>query len=439
MTPMDLIGKKITVMGLGLLGRGVGDVAYLASKGAELIVTDMKTKEQLATSLEQLKAFPHIKYILGKHEFSDFENRDLILKAAGVPLDSSYIAHARDKGIPIRMSTALFAKNTPATIIGITGTRGKSTTTCLIHHILEQAFAGSDKKVFLGGNVRGVSTLPFLDEAKGGDIAVLELDSWQLQGFDEEKLSPHISVFTTFQPDHLNYYKNDLDLYLQDKSYIYKYQKPDDILVVGEDIEDRVKDASGKVIVAKRENVPSDWNIQIPGEHNRLNIACAIAATRAMSIDEEVIKKAVESFTGVEGRLQKIKEVNGVEIWNDNNATTPDATIAAIKALAPKPLVLIMGGAEKNINMSSLVNLVKGATKKIILLPGTGTDNLLKNCELVGRDIEKVQSMKEAVEIAVVSATEGDVILFSPAYASFGLFKNEYDRNDQFVALVKAL
>jgi UDP-N-acetylmuramoylalanine--D-glutamate ligase len=449
---MDFKGKKITVMGLGLLGRGVGDIAYLAERGGNLIVTDLKSQDDLASSIEQLKKFPDIKYTLGKHELSDFEDRDFILKAAGVPFDSEYITHAREKGIPIKMSTALFAKNTPATIVGITGTRGKSTTTFLIHHVLTEALKGSDRKVFLGGNVRGVSTLPFIDEAGAGDIAVLELDSWQLQGFGEEKLSPHISVFTTFMDDHLNYYRSDSiiasrDLYFNDKANIYRNQKEDDVLVVGEDISEKVSDAISKVVVAKRENVPSDWKIHIPGEHNKLNIACAIEALRAMGIEEEEIKNGIESFSGVEGRLQKIKEIHpsntlgagSIEIWNDNNSTTPDATIAALKALAPKPVVLIMGGADKNIDMSGLVSLIKGSTKKLILLPGTGTDRLLRDYQVTGRDIEKVLDLDQAVEIAVASATEGDAILFSPAFASFGLFKNEYDRNDQFVALINSL
>jgi UDP-N-acetylmuramoylalanine--D-glutamate ligase len=440
---IDFRGKKITVMGLGLLGRGIGDVVYLAKKGADIIVTDSKSEQELSASLAQLAVYENITYTLGKHEFADFENRDFILKAASVPLDSPYIAHAREKGIAIKMSTSLFAKNTKATIVGITGTRGKTTTTSIIHHVLENVYKGKNKKIFLGGNIRGVSTLPFIDEAKPHDIAVLELDSWQLQGFGEEEFSPQIAVFTTFMPDHLNYYKNDLELYFNDKAHIYRNQKAEDILIVGEDVAEIVSSkqlvVNSQIKVAKKDNVPSDWNIKIPGEHNRLNIACAIEALRALNISEEDIKKGIESFEGVEGRLQKIKEINGVDIWNDNNSTTPDATVVAIKALAPKPIVLIMGGADKGIDMRGLVEIVRGATKKIILLPGTGTDKLLKDYDFVGRDIERVTSLKEAVEIALVSATEGDAILFSPAYASFGLFKNEYDRNDQFVELVNAL
>src|SRR3989344_8267606 len=201
-------GKKITVMGLGLLGRGVGDVAFLAECGAELIVTDLKTKEQLKESLEKLAKFKGIKYVLGEHRLEDFRNRDFILKAAGVPLDSVYIEEAKKNNIPVEMSAALFAKFSGLPIIGVTGTRGKSTVTHLIAHILESA----GKRVILGGNVRGVSNLQLLKEinppAGRADVAVLELDSWQLQGFGEAKISPHISAFTNFMQDHLNYYKN---------------------------------------------------------------------------------------------------------------------------------------------------------------------------------------------------------------------------------------
>jgi UDP-N-acetylmuramoylalanine--D-glutamate ligase len=225
-------GKKITVMGLGLLGRGVGDVRFLAEAGADLIVTDLKTKEQLAPSLEALKEFPNITFVLGEHRLEDFRERDLILKAPKTPLDSVYIAEAEQHGVPVTMSTALFARlarEQGAALIGITGTRGKTTTTEMIAHILR----ASGAKVLLGGNIRGVSTLSLLPEVVPGTVAVLELDSWQLQGFRAEELSPHVAVFTTFFPDHQDYYP-DMDTYLADKAEIFLHQGPDDTLVLGE-------------------------------------------------------------------------------------------------------------------------------------------------------------------------------------------------------------
>ncbi|HRH24412.1 MAG TPA: Mur ligase family protein, partial [Candidatus Paceibacterota bacterium] len=198
--------KRITVMGLGLLGRGVGDVRYLARSGADIIVTDLKSKEELAPSLAVLAEFPNIRYTLGEHTFEDFQDRDLILKAPKTPLDSPYIEEAEKNGIPVTMSTALFARlarEAGVALIGITGTRGKTTTTEMIAHILREQ--GND--VLLGGNVRGVSTLALLPDAAPGSVAVFELDSWQLQGFRAEELSPHIAVFTNLFPDHQDYYE----------------------------------------------------------------------------------------------------------------------------------------------------------------------------------------------------------------------------------------
>ena len=192
-------GKKITVMGLGLLGRGLGVVKFLAECGADLLVTDLKTKEQLAPSLAELSNYKNITFILGEHRLEDFRDGDLIIKAAGVPLNSIYIEEAKKNNIPVEMDVSLFAKCAPEVkIVGVTGTRGKSMTTTLIYEILKTNEKFLKKNVYVGGNLRGVATLPLLKKVKGGDILVCELDSWQLQGFGDTQMSPQISVFTTF-------------------------------------------------------------------------------------------------------------------------------------------------------------------------------------------------------------------------------------------------
>lgn len=230
-------GKKITIIGLGILGRGVGDAEFLAKNGADLIVTDLKNKKELKVSLNRLKKFKNIKYILKKHRIQDFRNKDMILKSAGVPLDSIYIKEAKKNKILIEMSASLFAKLSDATIIGVTGTRGKSTVTHIIYEILKSRVAldktrkglpFTRRRVFLGGNVKGISTLALLGKVNppaGGDIVIMELDSWQLQEFGESKISPHISVFTNLLADHMNYYKGNMAKYFKDKTNIYKYQK----------------------------------------------------------------------------------------------------------------------------------------------------------------------------------------------------------------------
>ncbi len=443
MRPMDASshfrGKKITVTGLGLLGRGVGDIRYLAAQGAELIVTDPKSSEVLAPSVEALKEFPEIIFVLGEHRLEDFRDRDLILKAAGVPIDSPYIAEARKEGTPIRMSADLFAEYSGIPIVGITGTRGKSTVT----HILADIAKTAGLKILLGGNVRGVSTLALLNEVHGDEIAILELDSWQLQGFGEAHLSPSVAVFTTFYSDHLNYYKDDLAAYLVDKANIFFYQIEGDTLVVGKQCAPIVIEKFGEaiesdIVIADESNLPDDWTLNVPGVHNRYNAALALAAARALDIPDGVTKIALEQFKGVEGRLEFVREVNGVKIYNDTNSTTPEATLAALSALDPdgkKNIVLIMGGADKNLDMNKLLHQIPEHTKRVIMLMGTGTDRVLEF--LSGASV--FDNLPSAVDEATGAAEAGDIILFSPAFTSFGMFKNEYDRGDQFNALARAL
>lgn len=428
-------------MGLGLLGRGVGDVAFLAECGAELIVTDLKNREQLASSLKKLEHYSNITYVLEEHRLEDFRNRDMVIKPAGVPLDSVFIAEARKNNIPIEMSTALFSRLTQATLVGITGTRGKSTVTHLIYEILHAAYQEKMQKIYLGGNVRGVSTLAMLTKAKQGDIVVLELDSWQLQGFGEAKISPHVAVFTTFMEDHVNYYKNDIQQYFADKANIYLYQKKSDIVIMGSQLGLLIKETLGTKIVADSGILPKEWNVGIPGEHNRYNIGIAVAATRALGVADTVIQKAVEAYKGVPGRLEFIKKIKeNISVYNDTTSTTPDALIVALESLGSnKNIVLIMGGADKMISMEKILDPLGKYTKKIICLPGTGTNMLLKNNTFAALQPTVVKDMFEAVAHAVNISENGNIILLSPGFASFGIFTNEFDRGEQFIKIISTI
>ena len=435
--------KRITVLGLGLLGRGVGDVEFLATCGAEVLVTDKKSDGELAESVAKLKKYPNVTFRLGGHQKEDFEKCDLVIKSAGVRLDSPEIAAARAAGVAVAMSTALFAKyasEAGAKIVGVTGTRGKTTVAHMIHHSLIRA----NKRTVLGGNVRGVSTLAMLPNVKKGDIAVLELDSWQLQGFGELKISPNISVFTNLMPDHQNYYK-DMEEYFSDKANIFRYQHQGDALMVGLSVSERIEAAQPPIAPHVPDSIPSDWKIKILGEHNRENASLANAALQALGLSDEEIKAGLESFEGVEGRLQLVREVNRVKIYNDNNATTPEATIAALEALqGPRGTnqearnVLIMGGSNKGLNMSGLVDTINRSCKCIIFLAGTGTEAFLlaHASALLPQKNGPFDSLDQAIQKSLDVATTGDTILFSPAFASFGMFKNEYERNDQFLAIV---
>jgi UDP-N-acetylmuramoylalanine--D-glutamate ligase len=433
--------KKITLMGLGLLGRGVGDAKFLAKYCRKLIVTDLKSEKELGTSLKELSGFKNIKFVLGHHNLSDFRNADMIIKGANVPLDSPFIQEAIKNKVLVHMSTALFAnffiKEFDGKIIGVTGTRGKSTVTHLIYHILKESGAN----VKIGGNIQGVSTLAMLEKIKPKSTVVLELDSWQLQGFGYKKISPQISVFTTIFPDHMNYYKNNMKKYIGDKANIFLWQSKKDSLIVGEQAFEIIKTnyknkIKSKILKAETKNIPSNWILSIPGEHNKMNIICAIEATLAASISIENIKKGVESFKGVSGRLEFIGAKNGVRIYNDTTSTTPEAAIAGLRAINPgknRKVILICGGSDKGLDMSDFVNEAKIRAKKIIMLSGNGTDRIKNKFPKASI----YDSLNKAIGDALNSATNQDIILFSPAFASFGMFRNEYDRGDKFNEIAK--
>lgn len=437
-------GKRVTLMGLGVLGRGIGDARFLAKLGAELIVTDLKTKEELADSLSELKEFSNITYHLGGHKPEDFKDRDMVIKAAGVPLDSAFIADAKKNGVPVYMSTALFAKfaaEAGATMVGVTGTRGKSTVSHLIYHALKTA----GKPVHLGGNVRGLSTLEMLPEIKAGDLVVLELDSWQLQGFGDLKISPHIAVFTNLLDDHLNYYKGDIEAYFWDKANIFTHQKNGDPsrqgraeadkLIAGAQVLGRIQSANPPSAPLVPPPLPEGVRLQLVGEHNRQNAALAALALRMLGLSDAEIKKGLETFQPVEGRLQKVANIGDVVFYNDNNSTTPDATIAALDSFEGSKLALIVGGADKQLDLAMLAEKINALETEVLLLPGSGTERLMPMLT----KFTEVSSMQDAVAKAYATTRGDGVVLFSPGFASFGMFKNEYDRNDQFLAAVKAL
>ncbi|MFT5849306.1 MAG: UDP-N-acetylmuramoylalanine--D-glutamate ligase [Patiriisocius sp.] len=430
--------KKVTVMGLGLLGRGVGDAAYIAKAGAsEVIVTDLKSETELASSIEQLKEYKNITFVLGEHRREDFQNRDMILVAAGVPMNSEYLAYANEAQIPLKQSAALFAELAQVPIVGVTGTRGKSTVTQMIHHTLSLA---TGEPILLGGNIRGVSNLQLLNEVTEDSLCVMELDSWQLQGFGWAGISPQIAVFTNLMEDHMNYYGGDMNAYFMDKANIFKNQEGTGVLVTTPEVFElsKGKDITlqQEVILADSSVIPEDCLLAMPGEHNRLNAALAYEALKAISLSDDMIFEGFASFGGVEGRLQYLKEVDGVKIYNDNNATTPNATIAGINAVQKgKNVILIAGGAYKEVDPKPLVDPIATFVKEVILTPGTGTDMLLEKVP----DALVVENLEQAIEEARLVAESGDVILFSPAFASFGQYANEYERNDEFVDLIEKI
>ncbi len=435
-------GRRVLVMGLGLLGRQINVVKFLVRQGAEVTVTDLKNKNELRPALEELEGLEGVNYVLGKHRLKDFRSADMVIRGANIPLGSPYLAEARSKGVPVKMDSSLFLELAPEGVIsvGVTGTRGKSTVTHMIAGGLEEA----GRKVFLGGNIRGVATLPLLERVSSGDYVVLELDSWQLQGFGESRISPRVAVFTTFMRDHMNYYGNDTEQYLEDKANIFQFQTPEDHLILGRQCAERVREKypfiASQIIVIGRGELPSSWRLKIPGNHNKYNAALAMAALDICGVKRKMIKKSLENFAGVPGRLEYLGKVQQVRFYNDNNATTPDAVLAALSALEKYKgkIILIGGGADKELDFTEYGREVPQYLKKLILLEGEASVKMEKVLPQEMR-LETVDSVKEAMERAWQSAEPGDVVLFSPGASSFNMFRNEYERNDRFLELFHQL
>lgn len=225
----ELKGKKITVMGLGLHGGGVGTVRFLHSAEAKITVTDLKSKEELAPSLEKLKDLKNVKYVLGQHRPEDFTNADMVVKTPPAPWSNKYIKMALEKNVPVEIDSSLFFKFCKNPIIGVTGTKGKTTTATLVYEILKTAGKNPIK-----AGIGQMSVLDKLKELKSESIIVFELSSWRLSALGKYNLSPKVAVLTNIYPDHLNYYKT-IDTYLNDKKYIYLNQKPSDFCVINWD------------------------------------------------------------------------------------------------------------------------------------------------------------------------------------------------------------
>lgn len=444
-------GKKVTVLRIGLLGRGVGDAALMAEYGAEVTVVDAAPQEVMQPSVDALAQYENITFKFGPYDFADFKDADFVWVGAGTPLDEPVLMQCREAGIPLKQSAALFAELSRIPIIGVTGTRGKSTVTMMIHHVLQFV---TGEPVLLGGNIRGVSNLQLLKDVKEDSLCVMELDSWQLQGWGWSHMSPQIAVFTNFMEDHLNYYEaggkskeEAMDAYFTDKANIFRHQEESSVLITTPAVFERAKQLSGitlgqEVVLADASVIPEDAMLAMVGEHNRLNAALAYEALKALSLTDEEIFAGLATFPGVEGRLQLVQTVDNVRVYNDNNATTPQATTAALEALdlGNKNIVLICGGADKNIPVDGLAAAITQHCKTVITTPGSGTDKLLSVLGLAGEtEAIAVPTLEEALEEARLAAEAGDIILFSPGFASFNQYKNEYERNDTFLKLVEKI
>lgn len=427
-------GKRVLIFGLGLNQGGVGAAKFFAKLGAKVRVTDLKTADVLQHSLQQLKDFPGIKYILGGHREEDFDWAELVIRNPAIKPSNKFLEYAKlkDKEIETDIGIMLrFIK--PSQIIGITGTKGKSTTFSLIYEILKAA----GKKVVFGGNI-GKSPLDILDYIYEKTLLVLELSSFQLEAFEKHKVSPKWAVITNIFPDHLNYY-NTMEEYINAKRAIAKYQTKNDFLFIQKD--DPVTNTisfldglPGQKYLFSNADLPENFSPILIGNHNKLNIAAALAVARQLGVNSELALDIAVNFKGVEFRIQLIKTWQGIKIYNDTAATNPEAAIAALNSLPGS--ILIAGGMDKNLQFEEFAKAIDKNAKKVFFIEGDATEKiieLMKNKSLIKGKYNNFETILKEIK---KEATPVDIILFSPGATSFNLFQNEFDRGRKFNAAV---
>lgn len=422
---------KVLILGLGQYpnGSGIAAALFFAKQGHEVCVTDLKTAEQLKDNVKTLKKFKNVRFALGEHDVKDVRWADLIVRNPRIRKDLREMKEAIKLGKPMESDLSLFFKACPCPIIGITGSRGKSTTTTLIHEILSASKKW--RKVWLGGNIL-ISPLTFLHEVTVKDIVVLEMSSFQLEATGEAGLSPQVAVMTNLFRDHLNAYPS-MDEYAEAKAQIFRHQEPQDVvfLPATDDFNQYAKEAPGTVVRVKR----GSFKLSIPGEHNQMNASFVAAVTSKLGVKQGVIKKVLKSFKGLPFRQELVAVKKGVRFINDSTSTMPDATIAALKAQSKTHL--LFGGNDKVLEFDEVAKLIKKLKVNVYLMPGDAEKKILKAFKKAGVAFAKYESWREAVDAAVKATKKGDTILFSPGCTSFGEFKNEFDRGEKFNALIK--
>ncbi len=481
---MELEGKRVAILGLGIEGAALleflknraGSVAIHDKDSAEKILD--KVEGELKEQIQNILVDESITKVFGKEYLDNLEKYDIIFRSPAVYFNDPALIKAKAHGVAISSQMKLFFALCPCPIIGVTGTKGKGTTSSLIFSILENnaKFLISNSKsnpksqipnpkIYLAGNI-GKPAISLISELKKNDTVILELSNFQLADLDR---SPHVAVVTNLGVDHLDYHK-DVAEYRAAKKNIVLWQGRDDFAVLNHKstfspatvkslrsqieyfssdnsyVDCAVLDEYGisKVILD-----PQDRNLEICkisdlniiGRHNLENVAAAALVADILHVPVEVIREAVKRFTGLPHRLELVVEINKVKYINDSFATNPDPTMAAINSFDQDKIV-ILGGSSKGADFSGLAEMIVSANVKSVILIGVEAPKIKAALKLVdyhGRIVNGGNSIESIVNKAMVEAKKGDVVIFSPACASFDMFKNYKERGEKFKEAVLKL
>jgi UDP-N-acetylmuramoylalanine--D-glutamate ligase len=451
--------RKVLIMGLGRFGGGADSAAFAASRGAKVVVTDLAGAEQLTGSMIQLKKYPDIEYHLAGHNEKDFQQADVVIVNPAVSDENKYVQIARKNNAIVTSQISIFFDLCPAKIIGVTGSNGKSTTAALTAHLLKAHTEAERCKygsVWLSGNIGNEPLLMQIDQIKLDDLVVLELSSFQIGQLARYKKAPQVALITNLLPNHLDRYGT-FDNYCKAKESIFRFQELDESTpavsifnaednLVMQWYERYKKDTHR--ICKKFSSRDVDDNLRsrftLPGKANLSNLAAALAVARCFDVDDESIECCLGSFRPLPHRLELISDIGGVRWYNDSKATTPESTIAALEAFE-EPIILIAGGYDKSLSFDELGVEIANKVKKAILIGQTANkikDSIslaVKLSNKSGPILELADSLNQAVNSAAKDAHSGDVVVLSPACASYDMFDNYQQRGQRFRQLVRRL
>jgi UDP-N-acetylmuramoylalanine--D-glutamate ligase len=429
-----LKNKKIAILGLGIENQAMLEFLLSKKLDCEIVICDFRNEEQLGERYKKFKNLKNIDWNLGVDFNKYLEIFDIMFRSPGWPIMCPGVQRALKNGVELHSPMKLFFELSPTkNIIGVTGTKGKGTTTSLIYKILK----ADKRRVFIGGNI-GEAPFGFFPKLRKNDWVVLELSSFQLE---DMSTSPRIAVFTNFTKDHLapadpsnpNYHKS-MREYWRAKINIFLHQNNNGVFIANKRLETRISNfefkENKKVIYFEKIEMKS----KLAGEHNKENVGAAAEVAKLLRIKKAIVKKVVEKYKGLPYRIEFIKKVNNVEYYNDSFATTPEATIIGLKSFDSQ-IVLIAGGADKGSDFSILAKEIKKRVKFVVIFKGAGGNRLrseLKKIKYSKDNMIGADSMKEAFLRFKTKIKSGDIVLMSTACASFGVFKNYKERGKLF-------
>jgi len=453
-------GRRVTIIGLGKGRTTAGLARFLVGKGANVTIADPKPREELVDGIARLgDVAEKVKLILGPStDETALAEPDFVFVIPGIRPRSPTILRALNRGVPVLTEMALFFRLCPAPIVGITGTKGKTTTTTLVDRVVSQG----SRRVVVGGNI-GTAVIQEVDNLRREDIVVLELSSFQLETLGH---SPYVAVVTNVLEDHIDHHGT-RDAYIAAKRNIVAWQGPRDIAVLNLDDPATVAlhtgaasevrgfslslqpkrgaylDRSGDLVLVsgdRRAVLCKATDLRVPGRHNVANALAAAIVGDAFDIPADAIGRTLREFEGVPRRLETIAEKDGILWVNDSAATTPSATLTALAAYERTPVV-ILGGVSKGADFGELARVLAGRARGVVLI-GRAADEIA--AAIVAADpkgaleVRRAATLEDAVAATRAMARPGDVVLLSPANASFDMFSSADERGEKFAAIVRS-